>query len=102
MDENYNIIMSLNAQKDLKSIVMYIYNYLKEPNIAIKYLKRIEKEIESLSTFPRRFVIIDDFNTRRLIIDNYFVFYEINECDKIVYIKRILYGGRNYLDKGVL
>lgn len=37
-----------------------------------------------------------------MIVNNYVILYTINELEKIVYIAHIYYGGRNYLDGGLL
>ena len=99
MEELYNIFMSLRAESDLQKIVMYIKNILKEPNIAKKYSKMIKQEIKTLEIFPKKFTIIDEFKTRRLIIENYSVFYEIDDESKTVYIKRILYSSSDWENK---
>ena len=39
---------------------------------------------------------------RRLVVNNYVILYTIDEEEKIVYIAHIYYGGRNYLDGGLL
>ena len=91
--------MSLKAENDLQKIIMYIKNNLKEPNIAKKYLKMIKQEIKTLELFPKKFAALDEFKTRRLIIENYSVFYEINEESRTVYIKRILYSSSDWENK---
>ena len=40
-------------------------------------------------------------NYRRLIVENYLVFYKVNDSEKTIYIHRVLHGTRNiqqYLD----
>ena len=39
---------------------------------------------------------------KRLVVNNYVILYTIDEEEKIVYIAHIYYGGRNYLDGGLL
>ena len=99
MEELYYIFMSLKAESDLQKIIMYIKNNLKEPNIAKKYSKMIKQEIKTLESFPKKFAVVDEFKTRRLIIENYSVFYEINEESRTVYIKRILYSSSDWENK---
>lgn len=47
-------------------------------------------------------VLLDEFlkskGYRKLIVDNYIVFYLVNELEKQVVIMRILYGAQNYRD----
>ena len=39
---------------------------------------------------------------RRMVVNNYVILYTIDEQEKIVYVAHIYYGGRNYLDGGLL
>ena len=96
--------MSIKAKDDLKSIIMYIKNELQEPNIARKYAKLIKEKIKKLEYDPQKFAIIDikmknNYNIRKLIINNYIAFYRINEKQKVINIERILYGASEWKDK---
>ena len=42
MAEKYKVLLSTKAKEDLKNIVFYIKNNLKEPSIASKYAKIIK------------------------------------------------------------
>ena len=104
MSEKYNVILSIKAEKDLTSIVSYIKDDLKEPNIAKKYAKILRTEIESLEYFPQKYSIIDnekikDLNMRKHIIKNYIAFYRINEEKKTVNVDRIIYGASDWINK---
>lgn len=83
---------------------MYIKNELQEPNIARKYAKLIKEKIKKLEYDPQKFAIIDikmknNYNIRKLIINNYIAFYRINEKQKVINIERILYGASEWKDK---
>lgn len=99
MEEFYHIFMTLKAESDLQKIIMYIKDNLKEPKIARRYAKMIKQEIQTLELFPKKYALVDEFKTRKLIIENYSVFYEINEESKIVYIKRIIYSASDWENK---
>lgn len=104
MAEEYEEILSIKAKEDLKSIIYYIKNNLKEPDIANKYAKMLKDEIKTLSYFPQRNAIIDnniikELKIRKLVIKNYIVFYRINEETNIVNIERILYGASNWINE---
>ena len=99
MEKTYHIFLSLNAENDLQKLLLYIKNKLKEPEIAQRYYNLLKNKIKTLEKFPKRFAIIDDFETRRFIIKNYSIFYEIDEKNKIVNIKRILYSASNWENK---
>ena len=102
MTEKYKVLLSIKAKEDLKNIVFYIKNNLREPVIASKYVKIIKDEIKLLSYFPQRNEIIDDdiikdLKIRKLIIRNYIAFYRINEENNIVNIERILYSASDWI-----
>lgn len=104
MTEKYKVLLSTKAKEDLKNIVFYIKNNLKEPSIASKYAKIMKDEIEKLSYLPQRNAIIDDdiiidLKIRKLIIKKYIVFYRINEKNNIVNVERILYSASNWLNE---
>lgn len=99
MEESYNIYLSYKAKDDLKKLLLYIKNNLKEPKIAKRYSQLIKKEIKTLEKFPKRHIVIDDFGTRRLIVKNYSVFYEVNEESGIVNVKRVLYSTSDWENK---
>ena len=99
--KKYNIILTDMAKLDLEEIYKYIFENLKEPNIADKLMEKIETEILDLEISPYRCmeVHIKPKNQiyRRLVIENYVVLYRIVEEKKQVVIFQILYGGRDYL-----
>ena len=56
-----------------------------------------------LSNNPKLYSIIDDeyikkLGLRKLMVNNYLVFYKILEEEKIIQIVRIMYGRRNWID----
>ena len=104
MSNKYKIQLSIKAKNDLKEIVLYIKNELKEPAIANRYTNLVKREIQKLEYFPQKFAIIDDdiikdLNIRKININNYIVFYTIDDEVKRVNIVRILYGASDWLSK---
>lgn len=102
MSKKYDVKLSIEAEKDLQSIIIYIKDKLKEPIIAKKHAHIMKKEIKSLEYFPQRYAIIDnqkikDLEIRKLIIKNYIAFYRINEEKKLVNVERILYGASDWM-----
>lgn len=101
MCRKFNIKFSVEANLDIKDIVRYISEVLKEPNIATKTLEEIISKIEELKNTPYMYGIITDnyikqYMIRKFVVRKYIVFYRIYTED--VYIIRILYGKRNYMD----
>ena len=89
------------AIRDLRSIHYYISNSLMEENIANNYIKKILASISTLSIMPKSHNIMEMFykqKYRRLVVGSYIVIYNVDDEEEIVYIVRIIYGGRNYLN----
>lgn len=104
MFTEYNIKLSIEAERDLQNVIIYIKNNLKDPISAERYAHLMKNEIESLKYNPKRYAIIDnkkieDLQVRKLIIKNYIAFYRVNEEKKLVNIERILYGASNWMSK---
>ncbi len=98
--KKYNIEYSMESKQDLIDIKRYMKYNLQEPNTAQKLIAKIKKEIDSLKDNPEMYSIIDDdiiksFKIRKLVIDNYIVFYRIN--DENIQIVRVMYGRRNWI-----
>ncbi|MCL2147340.1 MAG: type II toxin-antitoxin system RelE/ParE family toxin [Synergistaceae bacterium] len=88
------------ARLDLKNIYIYIADTLLEPVIAEKQYSRIEKAVYSLDTMPERFRQYEKepWRSRKLrimTVDNYLVFYTVDNKNRIVTVTRIMYGKRN-------
>ena len=103
MDKKYNIIIEKYAQKDLESIYNYICNKLVNKEAAIKLLNKINEKFDSISLFPKSApLIINNYvknkNIRKLLIDNYIAFYEVDDIKNEIRIIRIMYGMQNYID----
>lgn len=99
--EKYNIEYSKESKEDLIGIKQYIKYNLQEPKIAQKLITKIRNEIDYLKYNPKIYSIIEDdlikrFKIRKLIVDNYIVFYRIKSDN--IEIVRIMYGRRNWLD----
>lgn len=103
MDNNYKIIIEKYAQNDLKEIYNYISNTLSNRYAAIKLLNKINDKFNNLSSFPKSVPLINNEyvknrNIRKLLIDNYIAFYEVDEIKHEVRIIRIMYGMMNYIE----
>lgn len=104
MDIKYEIIITDKAKNDLKDIFYYISNSLMAENAANNLMNEFENSILRLENLPKSCSIIEHykdkkFEYRKLIIKNYIVIYRIDELQNLVYISRIVYGGRNYINE---
>lgn len=99
----YRVEYSQEALVDIKSIYTYISQIFHAPLTARRQVNRIRKEIRDLEAFPTRYVLVEwepwaSMKMHRLPIDNYVVFYLVDEQAMAVKIVRIVYGGRNLED----
>ena len=99
--KKYNIEYSKESKEDLIGIKQYIKYNLQEPETANKLISKIRMSIKSLKDNHEIFAIIDDdiitkLEIRKLIVDNYIVFYRIK--DDSIEIVRIMYGRRNWIN----
>ena len=91
----YHVEITKEALQDMEDIYNYIARELCSPEIAMRQYDRIAKEILKLNIFPQRYRIINseqekEKELRRLIVDNYSVFYTIYE--KKVIVTNVLYS----------
>lgn len=99
--KQYNIEYSNEARQDLIDIKRYIKYNLQEPTIAKKLISKIRGEIDKLKVDPEIYAIIDDdfikkFEIRKIIVDNYIVFYRIKNSN--IQVVRVMYGRRNWIN----
>lgn len=102
--EKYEVIMTAKSLKDFQKIIYYIKFKLREPNVAEKYKELILSKIVSLEDFPYKFEDISSKSKkhkgiRKVVVNNYSVFYRIKENIKQVSILRILYNGSDWTKK---
>ena len=96
----YEVIISSQAEEDLREIFEYIAFELESPQNATGQLERLEKGILSLDTKPNRFRLYErepwrSRGLRVLPVDNFVVLYIPNETLKTVTIVRVMYCGRD-------
>ena len=97
---NYEVIITEQADFDLKGIYEYIAFALMAPENAAGQLDRLEEGIMGLENFPERFRAYEkepwrSRGLRIMPIDNYLVFYILNNEENIVTVIRIMYAGRD-------
>lgn len=99
----YDIQITEPAEKDLYGIGAYISKELLEPETAKKVVSKIAKGIITLEEMPLRSALLADDRLahkgiRRILVDNYIVFYIVTEESKAVTIIRILYNRRDWIN----
>ena len=99
----YNVRYTESAEFDLIDIIHYIAVELNEPEAAFNLADNIYTFIGSLSSMPYRYALVNEerlavLGYRKLNIKNYLVFFTIDEEKQIVYVERILYARRDWLN----
>lgn len=97
----YKVMISKAADADLEKIADYIAISLQEPATALKQMGRMKDALLSLQAMPQRHSVVYDKylasrGVRLLLVDNYLVFYTVNNAAATVSIVRILYGRREW------
>ena len=91
----YKVQITDKALADMEEIYNYIAIQLQAPENAIGRYNRIAKAIEELNIFPKKARLIEaekerTIGLRQLVVDNYSVFYVIE--DERVIVMRVLYS----------
>ena len=92
--EQYKVEITKEALQDMEDMYNYIALELLSPENAMGQYNRIADEILTLDTFPQRYRLMDSepekqMELRRMIVDNYSVFYTIR-ADKVI-VTDVLY-----------
>lgn len=100
--DKYKIEITEPAENDLRSIGLYISKELLDPDTAKKVITKIGEAIMKLEELPLRNGLVSDERLcikgiRKIIIDNYIVFYNADEQNRLVTIVRILYNKRDWI-----
>lgn len=98
---SYSVDLTQNAASDIREIYAYIRFQLLEPETAAQQRDRIKKAVLGLSSLPKRYALISDGQLREAgvrfcPVDNYLVFYVINEQEHNVTVIRVLYSRRDW------
>lgn len=97
---DYSYRFTEKAQHDLVNILQYIDSDLNNRTAAQTLGRKIFATIDSARNFPEIGKLVEneflsDKTVRRLLVDNYTVFYKTEEKKKTLYVLRIVYGKSN-------
>lgn len=96
----WNVILTPEFKQEFRNIYAYLAEVLLVPETAKKQVNRILEQIEKLSEMPNKFSLVEkepwrSRGLRKLVVDNYVVFYMPNEKTNEVVVFHVFYGGRN-------
>ena len=100
MSDSYSVVYSPKAKEDLKGIYSYIAFTLLVPDTATGQVNRIRAAIRSLDIMPFRNSVVDwepwkSLGIHKVPVDNFVLFYAVDETAMNVTVIRIVYGGRD-------
>lgn len=89
------------AQKDMVEIVRYISQELKNPDAAERLAVEWIDAAERVRTFPYATPAYHPIRPlkheyRKILVQNYLMFYWVEEEKKVVTVARVVYAKRNY------
>lgn len=96
----YDVIVTEQADADLREIYEYIAFELLSPDNASAQLDRLENAIMALEQFPDKHRLYEsgawrDRGLRLMPVDNFLVFYVADREKGAVTVIRVMYGGRD-------
>lgn len=103
MSDFYSVVYSSEAVDDLKETYSYTAFTLMVPETAEKQVNRIRKEIRSLDFMPSRYSSVDwepwkSMGMHKVPVDNFVVYYTVNDDNRTVTVIRIFYGGQDVVN----
>ena len=101
MQKMYKVEILPLARKDMLETVAYVNQTLLNPAAALRLAEKMMGCIERLCESPHRYPIFYPIKPlkhdyRRMPVDNYLVFYWVEEQEKVVTIARVVYAKREY------
>ena len=98
--KKYRVILTYQADRDLRGIYEYIAWDLNSPESAAGQLNRLEQAITKLEVFPERHRFYEEgpwrtHMLRIMPVDNFIVFYISDNDSMTVTVIRVMFGGRN-------
>lgn len=98
--KKYDVNLAGPAIQDLDDIYAYIAFILLEEDTAWSQIGRIEKHIFGLDCLPERHQLCPyepwhSLGVRQVPVDNYIVYYVIEQDKALVTVTRIMYAGSN-------
>ena len=89
------------ARRDLVEAVSYISHDLGSPEAALRLAEEVERAGERLQQFPYAWPVYQasrplERDYRKLLVENFFLFYWVDEQRRLVTVARVIYARRDY------
>ena len=98
--QTYEIIITPDAETDLTELRDYITYELLSPDTALTYTQEIKTEIAKLEYLAPSIAPVPEepfhsMGIRKIIANNYYVYFWINEDTNTVYVLNVIYKRRD-------
>lgn len=103
MTENqYKVQITKYALAQIEEIKNYITGDLQSPQAAYRLILEMKTKVASLGCMPKRNPLVSikrwsEQGIRKIIVNNFIIYYWIDEKQQIVYVTAVVYGKRNQL-----
>lgn len=102
-EEPFEVEFTDECIEEMIEIYEYISNKLKEDNAAKRLMTEVTDRVLNLANSPELYMKIGKTENmkqeyHRMVVKNYVVLYTINFERRTVFISRMIYGRKNYLD----
>lgn len=96
---SFNILVTQDAENDLKNIRDYIASNISKKT-SVRIINLIKSSIERVSLFPQfapavKYEPWNSLGMRRIVVKNFLVYYRVVLEENTVYILKVTYGRRN-------
>ncbi len=100
MAVNYSFTFTEKAEEDLDGILQYISDELSNPTAASGLAQRIFECIDNVRAFSESGLIVEndflsDKSIRKVLVENYSIYYKADDNLKTIYIIRLVYSKRD-------
>ena len=98
----YEVRVTRQALEQMKEIVHYISNDLMAPDAADNLLDKMKAEITKLSSFPKKYALIDEEpwrtdGVRKLVVNNFLIYYWVDDENNRVQVTTVIYSRRDQI-----
>ena len=98
----YNLIYTETAKRNIKEIAGYIAHELRAPESARKLVTKLMQAAANVTAFPYAHAVHQTpqneeplkYEYRKILVDNYFVFYRVDETQYLVIVTAVIYSRR--------
>lgn len=100
--DSYDIIVTPDAEADLFEIRDYIARTLLVPDVALNYIRTLQKEMQKLTYMASSIAPVEpepwrSKGVRKIIVKNFYVYYRLDVPSGKVYILNVIYAKRDQL-----